>query len=451
MSIKAISLQKKLVKTTVLSSVAAGSIAFVLLVGIALYQSMNLQDELMDEIADALLMQDQKSADQSQITHLSEEFDLQYQLRDQQQLLAQSENFDLEPIIDVSHQRHDHFDYVWYQQQFWRSYQTLDSETGMQVVIYQPLKIRFEEALSSFLIYGLLLIALWLLQWLFAYFAIGRQFKVMQILSQKISNKSAQDLTPIQSSEPEIEELQPIVLQLNQLLNRLQQSLLAEQRFTADASHELRSPLSAIQLRLQVLQRKFQDQPQFTQELQLIQQDVRRGTQVLENLLVLARLDPTETADLPQSQLDLSELAIEVWNSLEIFRQQKQVRLETKLEPAWIEVNSELMATCLRNFLDNAIRYSPLNGTVYLTTTIKQQQVYLCIENEGQGLDQALISRLGERFYRALGTKTTGSGLGLSICKKIMQLHQAEMIFSASSYGGLKVELYFKNTKTLAR
>ena len=220
--------------------------------------------------------------------------------------------------------------------------------------------------------------------------------------------------------------------------------MLAEQRFTADASHELRSPLSAIQLRLQVLQRKYQDQPQFTQELQLIQQDVNRGTQVLENLLLLARLDPTETADLPKSRLDLSELTMQVWQSLEIFRQQKQVKLKTQLESAQIKVNPELMTTCLRNLLDNAIRYSPSHGTVYLAVRIRQQQIYLCIENEGQGLDHALISRLGERFYRALGSQTTGSGLGLSICKKIVQLHQADMKFAASGYGGLKVELYFR-------
>ena len=112
MSSKAISLQQKLVKTSVLSSVAAGLIAFILLVGIALYQSMNLQDELMDEIADALLIGDQQASNQSQITQLSEEFDLQYQLLHQQQLLAQSENFDLAPVVDVTQQQHDHFDYV---------------------------------------------------------------------------------------------------------------------------------------------------------------------------------------------------------------------------------------------------------------------------------------------------------------------------------------------------
>ena len=94
--------------------------------------------------------------------------------------------------------------------------------------------------------------------------------------------------------------------------------------------------------------------------------------------------------------------------------------------------------------MGNAIRDSPAHGTIYLTVGIRQQQIYLHLENEGQGLDQALISRLGERFYRSLGSQTTGSGLGLSICKKIMQLHQADMQFSASGYGGLKVELYFR-------
>ncbi len=80
------------------------------------------------------------------------------------------------------------------------------------------------------------------------------------------------------------------------LLGRVEQSLIAEQRFTADASHELRSPLSAIQLRLQVLKRKYQQQPELAQDLEQIQRDVSRGTQVLENLLLLARLDPTDTA-----------------------------------------------------------------------------------------------------------------------------------------------------------
>ena len=97
-----------------------------------------------------------------------------------------------------------------------------------------------------------------------------------------IKAKTAQDLSPIKTPDPEITELQPIIRQLNAMLGRLEKSLAAEQRFTADASHELRSPLSAIQMRLQVLKRKYQGDAQLPQALQLIQNDVNRGTQVLE-------------------------------------------------------------------------------------------------------------------------------------------------------------------------
>ena len=333
MAAKHISLQKRLVKTSVLSSVAAGAVAFVLLVAISIYQSMSMQDEIMDEIADALLLVQPNQNEGPHITQLSDEFDLQYQLIYQQKVVLQSDSFELASMVNFLDMQHEHFDYVWFQHALWRSYQSFDQDTQMQVVIYQPMQVRFEKILSSFAIYAVLLMVLWLLQWLFSHFAIARQFKVMQMLSKKIADKSAQDLTPITQNEPSIDELQPIILQLNQLLQRLDQSLQAEQRFTADASHELRSPLSAIQLRLQVLQRKYQDQPQFTQELQLIQQDVSRGTQVLENLLLLARLDPTETADLPLSSLNLSQLVVDVWNNLEIFKQQKQIQLVSNLEP----------------------------------------------------------------------------------------------------------------------
>ena len=441
---KQISLQKTLVKIAVLSSVAAGIIAFILLVGISIYQNLQVQDDIMDEIADALIAPEHQPDLKSQISQLSEEFDLQYQLRQQQRIILQSEHFEIDDHQLAFAAGDEHFGYVWSHQQPWRSYKSIHPDTGMQVMVYQPLKVRFEEVLASFVLYAALLLGLWLLQWLFASLAIKRKFQVIQTLSQNISAKSAQDLSPILQPEPGLTELQPIILQLNHLLQHLQQSLEAEQRFTADASHELRSPLSAIQLRLQLLQRKYRDQPQFTQELQHIQQDVSRGTQVVENLLLLARLDPTETADLQSAHIDLSALLAEVWQSLEIFSLEKQVQLHTQLQVSWIKANPELLATCLRNLLDNAIRYSPPQGRIDLKIYATAQKVFCTIENEGEGLTESMIAHLGERFYRVLGTKTMGSGLGLSICKKIMQLHQAELHFSASEHGGLKVELVFQ-------
>jgi two-component system sensor histidine kinase QseC len=228
------------------------------------------------------------------------------------------------------------------------------------------------------------------------------------------------------------------------MLGRLEKSLAAEQRFTADASHELRSPLSAIQMRLQVLKRKYQDDAQLPQALQLIQNDVNRGTQVLENLLLLARLDPERTGQLATQTINLKNLVQEALQALQPFAEEKDIHWNLKLEDAVIEANPELIFSCIRNLVDNAIRYTPQQGQVEIRTVIEQHQIQLLIENSGEGIADEVLERLGERFYRALGTRTQGSGLGLSICQKIMALHAAKIDYAPSDLGGLKVSLSFE-------
>jgi Osmosensitive K+ channel histidine kinase len=108
-------------------------------------------------------------------------------------------------------------------------------------------------------------------------------------------------------------------------------------------------------------------------------------------------------------------------------------------------MNPELMFSCLRNLVDNAIRYSPEQGQVKIDLTVTAQQAVWTIENQGAGLTAAELQRIGERFYRVLGTKTQGSGLGISIAQKIVQLHQGQLSVDASELGGLKVQLTFSN------
>ena len=99
------------------------------------------------------------------------------------------------------------------------------------------------------------------------------------------------------------------------------------------------------------------------------------------------------------------------------------------------------MFSCFRNLMDNAIRYTPSHGKIEITVQEQHDHVIVVIENTGTGLTQELIQHFGERFYRVLGTQTQGSGLGLSICKKIVALHHGEIQFSPSTLGGLKVRL----------
>ena len=151
------------------------------------------------------------------------------------------------------------------------------------------------------------------------------------MLAKQIAEKSADDLAPIQHQAVEFQELQPMIHQLNELLARLEHSLEAEQRFTADASHELRSPLSAIQMRLQLLTRKYASNEILNKDLKQIQQDVSRGTLVLENLLLLARLDPRKTNDLPKSKIDLEALIQDVISALKPFVDEKQINIKMSI------------------------------------------------------------------------------------------------------------------------
>ncbi|MEG2919590.1 MAG: HAMP domain-containing sensor histidine kinase [Acinetobacter sp.] len=438
--LKTVSLQTKLIKTSLFSSILTGLLALLLFVLISLYQTMQVQDQIMDEIADMLLIADITTHSGQQVDELSDEFDIQYQLKDQQHILTESKEFPLEQQNSkLQTQASNGYRYIWQDQQLWRMYSAEDAELNMSVTMLQPVGERFKELAQNVMGYSLVLILLWFMQWLILHFAVKRQFKVIQQLSKNIAEKNADDLAPIQQQEPELKELQPMVLQLNHLLQRLKQSLLAEQRFTADASHELRSPLSAIQMRLQVLKRKY---PDLNQDLASIQNDVSRGTQVLENLLLLARLDPTNTNQLPKIDVNLQAIVSDVIQALQPFALEKNIQITTHIaDDLSIFANEKLIFTCMRNLVDNAIRYAGQGGHVFIDVQQRQQNVVMTIADDGQSLTEEVLQRLGERFYRALGTKTQGSGLGLSICQKIMQLHAGEIHFSKSGYGGLQVTL----------
>jgi two-component system, OmpR family, sensor histidine kinase QseC len=428
----AISLQSQLIKSSILSSVLAGMLALLVFLGLSVYHTMQIHDEIMDEVADMLVISDITSQAGSQIDEISEEFAIQYRLQSQDFSLVTSPDFhfqDLQPEPD--------YGVIWAEGQFWRSY-VLD-ENDMQAQVYQPLSLRIQDLAEPVLWFAAILLLLWLLQWGLVHFSIQRQFKSLVLLSKDIGQKNAQDLSPIDTPEPEFRELQPILKQLNQLLARLDQSLHAEQRFTADASHELRSPLSAIQMRLQVLKRKYQDQSQLAQDLQPIQNDVTRSTQVLENLLLLARLDPSQAQNLPKSRCDLQQITLEVLEALLPFIEEKHIVLDLRLDECWVEGNRELLFTCIRNLVDNAVRYSPNAAVVNIHIAPLQKTVW--ISNQGEQLEPEVLARLGERFYRALGTKNSGSGLGISICQKIMDLHNGHLSFAAADTGGLIVQM----------
>lgn len=441
-----ISLQRQLVKSSLLSSILAGLLALLMFIGVSVYQTMSMQDEIMDEMADMLLADDLTVSNGQALAELSDEFDIRYRLDNAQQLLTASEDVPEKITVDhLSLVSDAPYGFYWSEHKLWRIYNAQDNH-GLQVQVTQSMSERFHAFWQSILVFSGMLFLVWCVQWLLMHFVIRRKFRVIHQVSEQISNKSVNDLAPISMPEPELIELQPMLSQLNALLARLDQALVAEQRFTADASHELRSPLSAIQMRLQVLKRKF---PELESEFKPIQKDVSRGVQVLDNLLLLARLDPEQKESLAKTKFDFSLLMLDVIKALQPFADSKQIKISVVLaEQVYVLANEQLLFSALRNLLDNAIRYSPEQAQVFVNLKIEKQQLRLRIENSGNGVDATIIQRLGERFYRALGTKRQGSGLGLSICQKIVDLHAGQLLFSSSDLGGLKVELQLNTLET---
>ncbi|CAI3103696.1 Sensor protein QseC [Acinetobacter calcoaceticus] len=436
------SLQSQLVKTTMWSSVVVGLLALSLLTIFSIYHNMSVQDEIMDEISDTLLVSDLSGHSMKQFDELSDEFDIQYELLSSGQLLTHSHSYQHELFEQGN--LSEGFSYFWFDGQLWRSLATQQDDSQLQVEVFQPMSTRIEEVLKALAGYSGLMVLFWLLQWVIVSWRTKQQLAALNLLSKRIAQKTASNLEPIQDPDV-ITEIQPVIDALNQLLARLQRALVAEQRFTADASHELRSPLSAIQMRLQVLQRKYQHVPELHQDFERIQEDVSRSTKILENLLLLARLEPNEAEqpELPKAVIDLNYLLARVIETVDLDAQAKQMLIETNTLSTETKMfaNEELLFIAFRNLFDNAIRYSPTLGSIHVEIGQDEQQIKVAIEDTGNGVDDEVLQRLGQRFFRVLGTQQQGSGLGISITRKIIELHNGELHFMHAEQGGLRVEV----------
>ena len=436
------SLQSQLVKTTMWSSVVVGLLALSLLTIFSVYHNMSVQDEIMDEISDTLLVSDLSQHSMKQFDELSDEFDIQYELLSSGQLLTHSHSYQHELFEQGN--LSEGFSYFWFDGQLWRSLAAQQEDSQLQVEVFQPISTRIEEVLKALAGYSGLMVLFWLLQWVIVSWRTEQQLAALNLLSKRIAQKTASNLEPIQDPDV-ITEIQPVIDALNQLLARLQRALVAEQRFTADASHELRSPLSAIQMRLQVLQRKYQHVPELHQDFERIQQDVSRSTKILENLLLLARLEPNEAEQpqLPKTVIDLNYLLARVIETVTLDAQAKQMLIETNTLSTETKTfaNEELLFIAFRNLFDNAIRYSPTLGSIYVEISQDEQQIKVAIEDTGNGVDDEVLQRLGQRFFRVLGTQQQGSGLGISITRKIIELHNGKLHFMHAEQGGLRVEV----------
>jgi two-component system sensor histidine kinase QseC len=232
----------------------------------------------------------------------------------------------------------------------------------------------------------------------------------------------------------------PMVAALNGLFERIAHLLESERRFTADASHELRTPIAAIRAQAQVAFGET-DPALRRHALQNTMVGCDRAIHLVEQLLTLSRL---EAAALPamvnlnlaalarQAVADVAARAIGKGQSLEFDGQ----------ESCLVAGNEALLSVLVRNLLDNAVRYCPHSASIRVTLQCGSASFDLCVEDSGPGLSDADLRRLGERFFRVAGSQENGSGLGWSIVQRIAEVHQLTPRAERSAVlGGLAVHV----------
>lgn len=315
----------------------------------------------------------------------------------------------------------------------WRTLVYFDSEYSQWIVTAERTDIRFSLA-ENVIIKAVLPILLGIpLIGLLIWLIVSHGLKPLRSLSDQLKNKKVNDLTPIELPALQ-KELKHVVHSINTLIARSGSALEREQRFTADAAHELRTPISALKIQLHNLKDDLSnDSEAFLQ----LQSGVDRMQHLVEQLLSLYRSSPSEFSN-SFTPVDLYKLAQEsIAEQHQVFEQKHQ-SLELVGSTCFISGDLFSLQTLLQNLLSNANKYTPEEGTIRVSAENLGSQVCLKIEDSGIGIDPGDYNKIYERFQRlnkkSAVASTPGCGLGLTIVNHIVELHNASITISPSGF-----------------
>jgi signal transduction histidine kinase len=305
----------------------------------------------------------------------------------------------------------------------WRIYTHVTPEGMVQVAQPEALRDALARALSLRMVLPELLfiplLAL-LLAWV-----LKRALAPLEATSLRVRERDAARLDALPTAGVP-QELLPLMEQINALLARLAASLETQRRFVADAAHELRSPVAALALQIQLVERAQGDAARAA-ALAELKLGIARSGRLVHQLLDLARLEPGVPAEV-HAPLDLAALVREVTGAFAARADDKGIDLGVEAPPALLVSGaaSELRSL-VANLVDNALRYAPAGSAVTVSLQEAGDHVQLVVEDAGPGIPQADRERVLQRFQRLAGDPTPGSGLGLPIAKAIVERHHGAL------------------------
>lgn len=326
----------------------------------------------------------------------------------------------------------------------WRVYTHVEGNHALQVAhaLDERREIAAQSALRTLLPLAALIPFLGVLIWV----AVGRGLLPLEIMSRAVAKRQPDAMAPL-AEKGLPEELRPLAGSLNALLARLDDALNAQRRFVADAAHELRTPLAALKLQVELVERA-PDSVARSAALAELEDGVDRASHLVEQLLAMARLEPEALAR-NFGDCDLVAVAKESIVARTVLAAGKRIDLGlARAAPVHVRGDAASLSMLLANLLDNALRYTPEGGRIDVAVDDDAGRAVLTVADTGSGIPVAERERVFDRFYRGATSGglsgQTGSGLGLSIVRRIADAHGATVTLGDAPDGhGLVARVNF--------
>ena len=276
------------------------------------------------------------------------------------------------------------------------------------------------------------------------YFISGHALKPLREFSDKIEEVQVQNLADSRIEESKIKELNQLSVSYNKMLERLQDAFEVQRQFTANAAHELRTPLSLMQVQLD-LYHSTQHPGSDEDTLQMIKMVTEQNDRLSKMVKTLLDMSELQTVGRDE-QIIMDDLVDEVLEDLEPLAQEKNIKLIGKCKDITMVGSDILIYRLVYNLVENAIKYNHSGGQVTVTAYKEQAHIYLSVADTGSGIPKELRERVFEPFFRvdkSRSRKLGGVGLGLALVHEIVRVHDGSITVKSNPSGGTILEVIF--------
>lgn len=437
------SLRTRLITLLLLATTGLWALAAYSVYQEAELESQQLFDESLQETAYLLLTVVEHEMAEHGVDYAAQLIDsadmpethyLRFQIWDRNnQLVYRSQDAPLQPMVKTASTG-----YAWAGSgsEALRTYVAWNAQRQLQIQIGEPVSHRREVTQRTLWRLALIGAVFLPLTAFFIWWIISRSFAPIQWTSEAVAVRTGQQLDDVDMGNVP-REIAPLIRAINRLLGRIRETLQHERRFTADAAHELRTPLAAIRAHAQVLQ-GARTADEASEAAQDIIAGVDRSRRLVDQLLALARLESVRAVSAAPTTMDLADVVRQQVADHQPFAESQGIKLSADVQPAVMQGQPDHLQVLLRNLIDNALRYTPEGGEVQVSCGTTDSEVYLAVRDSGIGIPESERQRIFERFYRInrLGDRDTyGSGLGLSIVQRLVEQHAAQIGIQEGLHG----------------